>query len=126
MNPAEARDLVRKALFNPVKDETTYVTLLSQLKSLGPQILTSSGMFLMSEWLASKAGLGREEDRPPFLPKMELGLKVAGESIEPPENLLEMQKMRAMETGMREIEERKTRGVLRSLLSKRQIEPSRE
>lgn len=63
MNPAEAHSLVRVALINPEKAREIGRAVWDEFRELLPGILTTTGSYLLTDFLSKRLGL-REPEKP--------------------------------------------------------------
>jgi len=102
INPAQARTYLEIAIFNPNAARELGRAALDELKEIIPAILTTTGSYLLSDWVARKLNLpeGSRPDPGAFVDMIRQSpvapTKTAtaggGEQIEPPANLMSVQR----------------------------------
>ena len=65
MNPAEAHSLVRVALINPEKARELGKAVYDEFRELLPGILTTTGSYLLTDFLTKRLGLTEPEKPKP-------------------------------------------------------------
>jgi len=114
MNAAEARTLLRWALGNPDTAAEAGTKLWSQLAETLPQVMTTAGAYMFSEWLAKKIGLPAPEK-----PKLELPALALPEGA----RAVLVEKISAQDGSdpVENLRERDARSILRARLAKARV-----
>lgn len=105
INPAQARTYLEVAIFNPNAARELTRSAIDVLKQAIPVIMTTTGSYLLSDWVARRLNLP-EGSRPepgdfinmiqqaPIAPA-KIATAGGGEQIEPPENLMSVRRSMA-------------------------------
>lgn len=102
MNPAQARTYLEVAVLNPGAARQITQSALTVLRELIPAIMTTTGSYLLADWIGRRVGLpeGQRPEPGEFIDMIQQApiapAKIAtaggGERIEPPENTLDLRR----------------------------------
>jgi len=131
INPAQARTYLEIAVFNPNAAREFGRAALDELKEIIPAILTTTGSYLLSDWVARKLNLpeGSRPDPEAFVDMIRQApvapVKTAtaggGEQIEPPANLASFRRLTAENVAREAASERYAKTALRETLRRKGI-----